>query len=189
MLYTEKEEVDIIINNTIKMLYNRGWIQSFTKELVDKVIKSEDEMEFTLKDKNVYKIKFFLQKVSSIKKTSIEDFLVDNKNNHKILIVSEINPKVKMQIMEFGKVEIFIKEELMFTVIEHILVPKHYLLSEEEKQDFLTEYIVKPKELPRMYITDPIAKYYYAKNGDIFRIERPSLTSGYSIAYRVVVNN
>jgi DNA-directed RNA polymerase I, II, and III subunit RPABC1 len=52
----------------------------------------------------------------------------------------------------------------------------------------MEEYLVKPKELPRIYVYDPIARYYYAKNGDIFRIERPSLTSGVAVVYRLVVN-
>jgi DNA-directed RNA polymerase I, II, and III subunit RPABC1 len=52
----------------------------------------------------------------------------------------------------------------------------------------MEEYLVKPKELPRIYSYDPIARYYYAKNGDVFRIERPSLTSGISVVYRLVVN-
>jgi DNA-directed RNA polymerase subunit H (RpoH/RPB5) len=191
ILYNEKEEIQIIITNTLKMLHERGWIkidETKIDKIVDDVIKTENNMEYTIKDKETYKVKFYLQKISSIKKTDLEDFIVDNKKNHKILIISEINARTKKDLLEVGKIEIFTKEELMINIIDNILVPKHYLLNEDDKKRFMEEYIVKPKELPRIYSYDPIARYYYAKNGDIFRIERPSLTSGISIVYRLVVN-
>jgi DNA-directed RNA polymerase subunit H (RpoH/RPB5) len=191
ILYNEKEEIQIIITNTLKMLHERGWIkidETKIDKIVDDVIKTENNMEYTIKDKETYKVKFYLQKISSIKKTDLEEFIVDNKKNHKILIISEINARTKKDLLEVGKIEIFTKEELMINIIDNILVPKHYLLNEDDKKRFMEEYIVKPKELPRIYSYDPIARYYYAKNGDIFRIERPSLISGISIVYRLVVN-
>lgn len=191
ILYNEKEEIQIIIMNTLKMLHERGWIKIDENKMdkhIDDVIKTENNMEYTIKDKETYKIKFHLQKISSIKKTDLEDFIVENKKNHKILIISEINPRTKKDLLDIGRIEIFTKEELMINIVDNILVPKHYLLNEDEKKRFMEEYLVKPKELPRIYSYDPIARYYYAKNGDVFRIERPSLTSGISVVYRLVVN-
>lgn len=191
ILYNEKEEIQIVIMNTLKMLHERGWIKIDENKLdkhIEDVIKTENNMEYTIKDKETYKVKFYLQKISSIKKTDLEDFIVENKKNHKILIISEINPRTKKDLLELGRIEIFTKEELMINIIDNILVPKHYLLNEDEKKRFMEEYLVKPKELPRIYSYDPIARYYYAKNGDVFRIERPSLTSGIAVVYRLVVN-
>lgn len=42
-------------------------------------------------------------------------------------------------------------------------------------------------ELPRIYSTDMMARYYGAKINDVFRVIRPNLNSGTSIMYRVVV--
>jgi DNA-directed RNA polymerase subunit H (RpoH/RPB5) len=190
ILYNENEEIQIIIMNIVKMLYNRGWLKLDENKIdkyVENIIKTENNMEYTIKDKEIYIIKFYLQKITSIKKTDLEEFLTENKKNHKILIITEINTRTKKDILEFGKIEIFVKEELMINIIDNILVPKHYLLNDNEKRRFIDEYLVKNKELPRIYIYDPIARYYYAKIGDIFRIERYSLTSGISIIYRIVV--
>ena len=192
ILYNEKEEIEIVLTTICKMLRNRTWIKyednDLTK-LVEKIVKTENDMEYLLKEKSEYNIKLYFNKISSIKTTNLEDFIVKYKNNHKILVVGDINSSTRAQIVALGKIEIFTKDELMINIVDNILVPKHTLLSDDDKKKFFEEYLAKPKELPRIYVTDPIAKYYYAKAGDIFRIERPSLTSGFSIVYRIVANN
>ncbi len=70
---------------------------------------------------------------------------------------------------------------------DHILVPKHELLSKEEKEELLRLLGVKPEQLPKIRVDDPIAKEIGAKVGDIVRIIRESPTAGVSVAYRYVV--
>ncbi len=70
---------------------------------------------------------------------------------------------------------------------DHILVPKHEVLSEEEKEEVLKLLGVRPEQLPKIRADDPIVKEIGAKVGDIVRIIRESPTAGVSIAYRYVV--
>ncbi|RLI86520.1 MAG: DNA-directed RNA polymerase subunit H [Archaeoglobales archaeon] len=70
---------------------------------------------------------------------------------------------------------------------EHILVPKHEVLSEEEKKEVLRILNIKPEQLPKIRVDDPIAKEIGAKVGDIVRIVRESPTAGKVVAYRYVV--
>jgi len=70
---------------------------------------------------------------------------------------------------------------------DHILVPKHELLSEKEKKELLKILGIKPEQLPKIRADDPIAKEIGAKVGDIVKIIRKSPTAGVSIAYRYVV--
>jgi DNA-directed RNA polymerase subunit H (RpoH/RPB5) len=172
------------------MLMNRKWINNSEdiKNIVDKILKTENEMTYFYKDKIEYNFKFYLNKISSIKKTDLEEFIIKNKNNHKILITGDISSNTRQQIVDFGKIEVFSKDELMINIVDNILVPKHELLSDNDKKKFMEEYLAKPKELPRIFMNDPIARYYYAKVGDIFRIERPSIVSGFAISYRIVVS-
>ncbi len=70
---------------------------------------------------------------------------------------------------------------------DHILVPKHEVLSKEEAEEVLRTLGVKPEQLPKIREDDPIAKEIGAKVGDIVRIIRESPTAGRSIAYRLVI--
>lgn len=74
-------------------------------------------------------------------------------------------------------------------VKKHELVPKHELLSEEEKKELLKRLGVKLSDLPKIRISDPAIKNLGAKPGDIVKIYRKSPTAGESIYYRVVVED
>jgi len=72
-------------------------------------------------------------------------------------------------------------------ILNHELVPKHEVLSPEEKRRLLKELGVKPEQLPWIRSTDPIVRLIGAKPGDIIRIIRKSHTAGVFVAYRFVV--
>ncbi len=74
-----------------------------------------------------------------------------------------------------------------FRLQDHILVPKHEVLSKEEAEEVLKTLGIRKEQLPKIKVTDPIAKEIGAKVGDIVRIIRDSPTAGKSIAYRLVV--
>jgi DNA-directed RNA polymerase subunit H len=50
---------------------------------------------------------------------------------------------------------------------EHILVPKHEILSKEEAEKVLTVLNIKKHQLPKIRKEDPIAKEIGAKVGDV----------------------
>jgi DNA-directed RNA polymerase subunit H len=70
---------------------------------------------------------------------------------------------------------------------DHMLVPKHELLSKEEAEEVLKVLNVRKEQLPKIRADDPIAKEIGAKPGDIVRIVRDSPTAGKSVVYRLVI--
>ncbi|MBS7652441.1 DNA-directed RNA polymerase subunit H [Candidatus Bathyarchaeota archaeon] len=74
-----------------------------------------------------------------------------------------------------------------FDVFEHELVPRHEILSEEEKQKVLDRFHAKPYQFPWIKASDPISIILGAKPGDMIKITGRSLTAGVYESYRYVV--
>jgi DNA-directed RNA polymerase subunit H len=72
-------------------------------------------------------------------------------------------------------------------ILDHVLVPRHRILSTEEKEALLNKYNIKPSQLPKILDSDPVTIAIGAKPGDIVEIVRKSPVAGETLAYRVVV--
>lgn len=118
--------------------------------------------------------------------------MISNKVKHAILIIKNtVTSSVKNTINDEYKnegfiIEIFNENDFLIDITKHELVPKHELLTNEEKEEFLKNY--KLNELPTILIHDPIVRRFGANIRDIFKITRLSETSGITYYYRVVRN-
>ena len=73
---------------------------------------------------------------------------------------------------------------------DHVLVPLHRVMKEEEKKELLKKYNIKLRQLPKISSKDPVLKLLNdVKPGDVLEIERNSITAGKVNYYRVVLND
>jgi len=78
-------------------------------------------------------------------------------------------------------VQVFWLDTLIINIIKHEFVPKHRIITMEERTGILDKYdIVNYNQLPLILKTDPVAKFLGMRRGDICEITRPSETSGQS---------
>lgn len=84
-------------------------------------------------------------------------------------------------------VQAFSERELSFNVTKHHLVPKHRVLTSEEKRSVVKKYRTPTKQFPLMLSSDPVARYYGLLPGSMVKITRPSPTAGEYVLYRVVI--
>jgi len=76
-----------------------------------------------------------------------------------------------------------------FDVGEHVLVPKHEVLSQEKTKEILEKFKVTYRHLPLVKVSDPAAKAIGAKAGDVLKITRESQTAGKVMVYKFVVED
>jgi DNA-directed RNA polymerase subunit H (RpoH/RPB5) len=74
-----------------------------------------------------------------------------------------------------------------FEIFKHRLIPKHEILSEQEKKEILEKYHAEPYQFPWIKTNDPIVIILGARPGDIVKITRESKTAGSYISYRYVI--
>ncbi|MBN1195070.1 MAG: DNA-directed RNA polymerase subunit H [Methanomicrobiaceae archaeon] len=74
-----------------------------------------------------------------------------------------------------------------FNVLDHVMVPDHQIMSEEEVAVLLSTYTITQDQLPKMYHDDPAVKSIGANMGDVVKITRKSQTAGKAESYRLVV--
>eukprot|EP01039_Chlorochromonas_danica_P006700 gene6700-7407_t len=116
-----------------------------------------------------------------------------DENVSRAIIVVKINltPFAKTAVKEMSlrgyRVEYFRDAELLVDITEHKLVPEHIVLTNQQKLELLERYRLKPSQLPRIQLADPIARYYGLKHHQVVKIIRPSETAGRYITYRICV--
>ena len=69
---------------------------------------------------------------------------------------------------------------------DHMLVPTHEIMTEDEIADEFSDVEYDFKNLPKIRSEDPVVKAIDAKPGDVLRITRESQTAGVFVTYRIV---
>ena len=188
-----------VLTNVIHMLTERKLLnRENLSENINNLINTEsDDLTYLIdiskneEKKEKIALKLLNQKITAISKQSnISDFLNKYKDYHKIVVVKSISTKALQYILNnFSKTEVFLEKDLMINLVDHIFVPKYELIDPdtEDYNKFCNIFFCKKRDIPRLPITDPVAKYYNLKRGNIVRVIRPSETTGYSSSYRLVI--
>ncbi|MBQ2831973.1 DNA-directed RNA polymerase subunit H [Methanobrevibacter sp.] len=69
---------------------------------------------------------------------------------------------------------------------DHMLVPKHEIMTEEEISEEFSDVDYDFKDLPKIRANDPVVEAIGAEPGNVLRITRESQTAGEFITYRIV---
>jgi len=197
MDYKEKTKLFKIRKTLLEMLGDRKYqIPSEIKDLnIQHFMAQYENNEIDIVLDNMY-VRFFEEDKSFAKndlKNNYAEIVEENGDTINVIIIikDKIASAVKTELGKniYSNLEIFTHNELIFNITKNYLVPKHILLNEEEKQEVYNKYNMKNNDhFQQILVTDPVAKYYAMRVGDLCKIIRSSPSSGVGISYRAVRN-
>jgi len=132
--------------------------------------------------------KSFSKKDLVAMKLMIDETYTSNNMSVIIIVQDKPTPQIAKELLndEYKSYEIFLMKNLMINITHHEIVSKHILLTPEEIEKVLEEYQTVRSQLPKLLVTDPVAKYYGMQAGDVCKIIRQSPMTGESYYYRIV---
>lgn len=97
---------------------------------------------------------------------------MQEENISRALIVVQVGmtPSAKQALVDMAPkyiLEQFREAELMINITEHELVPEHVVMTADEKKELLARYKLKEHQLPRIQQSDPVARYFGLKRGQV----------------------
>jgi len=162
--------------------------------ILDKI--ETEKNERNEKNRKIY-IKYYLAK--ALRPSNIQEMIDDlfsveevlTKNDTLLIVVKdEVNDthiNTIKHIWESEKIFIIIIpiKRLQFNILEHILVPKHRVLTESEKIRIKTKYNINDNQFPDISRFDPVAQAIGIRPGEVCEIIRPSKTAISARYYRI----
>ena len=157
------------------------------------------DMLLEKKDKKIY-IKYHLNK--TLKRNNINDYIDDlihlenvleKKDDIVIIIKDEPNDSLRNVLSNLWLQEgIFVNviniKRLQFNILDHVLVPKHKVLSQQETLEFKKKYnITDDSQIPDISRFSPVSQVIGIRPGQVCQITRSSKTAISSLFYRICV--
>jgi len=186
--YTAAEKTQIILLNISKMLKDRRLIKDHN-DFFNNIKKIGDNLEVSTNyESKAFAIKIIYNSITTIKDSNdIDSFLDKYAKYNKYIVITSLSKKAYKQLEEYPLTQVFQEIDLMVNILEHDLQPKFRLLTKTEVDEYFKAFENKKREMPRILDSDPVARYFGAKTGDILEIIRPSITTIEAVTYRIVV--
>lgn len=203
-----KKDICLSRKNILTMLDRRGYnidtYADFTNTELE-ILMEQDQLNIETHkkdDENKTVIVKYLWKHAKIKTpTLIKEInsVVENVNGNKqdleIVIISKDKKSESLQKVidgfnsnkQFPYIQYFWIKTFMFDIMEHEFVPKHTILSDEEKDNVRIKYNIQNNLMPVISKNDAVAQYLGMRTGDICEIVRKSETCGDYLTYRICI--
>jgi len=201
----QSSEIQLIFksrNILLDLLSEQGYdVNKYTGSSINEVnsMYQNKQMDMLLekKDKKVY-VKYHLNK--TLKQSSINDYIEDlihldnvleKKDDIIIIIKDEPNYSLlsvlsNLWLQDQIYVNVINIKRLQFNILNHVLVPKHRVLNDEETKNFKQRYNISDNsQIPDISRFSPVAQVIGMRPGQICEITRNSKTAINTLFYRV----
>ena len=190
-------------NNLLEILQIRGFdisnYEGFSLNEIHTLVNNE-QLDMIFQDKYKIYVKYFIEK--ALRPNNVYDIVEDiynieellsKKDELIIIIKEEPNDTLhNLQSIIYEEEEIFINiiniNRLQFNILNHIMVPKHRILNNEEKEKIIIKYNILDDNIPPISRFDPVSQVIGLRPNQYCEITRPSKTSITSLFYRICSN-
>jgi len=171
----------------------------FQNKQLDILLEKNEEDSKTKRKNKIY-IRYYLEK--TFRPQNIQEIIDDLYNLEEILtkedillIITKDEPNETLinsvkHIWEQDGIFVVIQsiKRLQFYILDHVLVPPHRILTDDEASQIKMKYnIVENSQLPEISRFDPVALAVCVRPGQICEIIRPSKTAIQAKYYRICV--
>ena len=190
--------------NLLEILEERGFnIENYSNFSITEIgiLTENNQLDMLLENDNTKKkiyVKYYVNKL--IKPQNIYDIVEDlfhlesileKKDDLMIIIKDEPNDTMLENIKDIWVSEnIYISlvniKRLQFNILKHTLVPKHTILTANEKETFMKKYnILDKSQIPDISYFSPVSIVLGVRPDDVVKIERNSRTAIQADFYRI----
>jgi DNA-directed RNA polymerase subunit H (RpoH/RPB5) len=191
-------------NIVLEILQERGFnITKYSNFGITEIgiLLETNQLDMLLENDNTKKkiyVKYYINKL--IKPQNIYDIVEDlfhietileKSDDLMIIIKDEPNDTMMENIKDIWVSEnIYVSllniKRLQFNILKHTLVPKHTLLSLDEKENFMKKYnVMDNSQIPDISFFSPVSIVLGIRPGDVVKIVRNSRTAIQSDFYRI----
>ena len=188
--------------NLLEILETRGFnTSSYNNFSISEIgiLTEQDQLDMLLEDSNNKKIyvKYYINKV--IKPANIYNMIEDlfyleniltKKDDLMIIVKDEPNDTLVQTVKDIWMQDsiytstINIKR-LQYNILNHVLVPKHSILSKPEEIEFKRKFNILDNNIPDISYFSPVSLVLGIRPNDIVKIERKSRTAIKADFYRI----
>ena len=179
--YNVEEYENISFSEISKMEKNKQ-LDMVLESVSDRKIYVKYHLSTKIRPNQVYEITDDLFQLEEILTYDDELIIITKEKPNDTLI------KLMRSLYSTDKVffNIFSVHELLYNILDHVMVPPHRIITEDERLELFKNYnITDEKQLPEINRFDPVAKLLGCRPGDIVEIIRPSKTSISAKYYRL----
>jgi DNA-directed RNA polymerase I, II, and III subunit RPABC1 len=125
--------------------------------------------------------------------TYIHDDATSQPQYRHCMIISnhKLGSRVSQQIQQLSKLHIehFMYDELIMNPLNYFLTPKYTKLTSEDATNLFTKHKIQANQMPLMFDSDKVARWYGWTHGDVVFVENYSLVESNKkeATYRLVV--
>ena len=164
------------------------------------ILKEKKQLDMLLEGKNNEKVyvKYHVEQ-KALKSSQIYNYVEDlydieqvleKKDQLIIIINSNVNDTIINELQQIYNttgyfITVFNIQQLLFNILDHVLVPNHKILSDNEKEELYKRYNIHDNsQLPEISRFDPVSKVIGLRPGQVCEITRKNKTAIESKFYR-----